>query len=200
MKWLCSQARKQQTFAKLNANSTSAQPLIHMNWLLPTRSCSEVESSTRTIATTPTLILQHRSSKHRPRSDRYSTARKRMNEMTRLKTILIATLALGANISLANTAPAKPSTTVAAAKAKPAKKVKVSKARSAASIACSAEATKKGIKGKPRVAFRKKCRRAAAKKTPTKKASAKKKRQRRLPLKSLRQRSRLLRRTNDGIR
>jgi hypothetical protein len=73
-----------------------------------------------------------------------------------------------------DTSTPKPSTTVAAAKAKPAKKVMVSKARSAASIACSAEATKKGIKGKPRVAFRKKCRRAAAKKTSAKKASAKK--------------------------
>jgi len=95
---------------------------------------------------------------------------------------------MGANISTAQKAPVNPTKTTAVARAKPAqkseKRVKAPKTRTASSIACSAKATQKGLKGKPRKAFCKKCLRAAAKKTTTKKLSVKKRTLKKVALKN----------------
>jgi len=85
-----------------------------------------------------------------------------MNFLKSLVTAAAATLILGAGAATAQTtAPAAKPTAAAPATAKPAKakvsKAKAPKARSAESIACSAEADAKGLKGKDRKKFRNAC-------------------------------------------
>ncbi len=86
--------------------------------------------------------------------------------MTNLVSKLIlgaATLVLGAGLALAQTAPA-PATAPAPKAAAPAKAGDAAKkGRSPESLACSAEAEKKGLKGTERKKFRQKCVRDARK-------------------------------------
>ena len=110
-----------------------------------------------------------------------------MNVLTKALIAAVAVLAIGANASLAQTAPAKQAKVVKTAKSAPAKKTvkktTVKKRRSAASLACSAQADTQGLRGKKRKVFRAKCLRTASKagakgtkltKTSVKKAQVKK--------------------------
>jgi psiF repeat len=91
-----------------------------------------------------------------------------MNSTLRLLLTGVAALAFSAHVAMAQTANPSPANGTTTAKAAKATKAKVAKAksktvkavnatRSAASVACSTEATAKNLRGKPRVAFRKKC-------------------------------------------
>jgi len=91
-----------------------------------------------------------------------------------IATIVIAALLLTAGLAVAQTpapAGAAPQADVAPVKKSTPKKsaIKPKEERSADSIACSAEADQKGLKGKERVSFRRKCLAAAKKSGGSKK-------------------------------
>ena len=91
--------------------------------------------------------------------------------MTSMKIALAAAVALfavGTTVAFAQTTPATPPATTAPKPMTPAPAAttpapkKTAAPRSEKSLACSREATAKGLKGKPRKAFRKQCMKKAA--------------------------------------